>query len=249
MDPRPLEPPLRAVLFDLDDTLCDYAGARAERLRRAFSLAPNLAGDQHQFDLDRMIAESIEMHPHGADHFPELFTRHGCHDPACAARAADWYRSNRFHGLALFPEAVNALRAARQPAGGGATRRAIGVVTNGPAEVQQAKVALLGVRDFVDFVVISGEFGSAKPDPEIFREALRRAGVSPHEAVYVGDSPEFDMAGARRAGMRAIWVNPRGDLWNDSDPPPDRVIRSIAELPRLLDPSVGRAAEGGRRKE
>jgi FMN phosphatase YigB (HAD superfamily) len=237
MDLPPLEPPLEAVLFDLDDTLCDYAGARAARLRVAFSLGLNLSEDQDQNDLDRMIAESIKMHPHGADHFAELFRRHGCRDPECASRAAEWYRSNRFHGLALFPEAARALRAARRcGAGDSSTVRTTGIVTNGPADVQRAKVALLGVLDHVDFVVISGELGIAKPDPEIFREALRRAGVPADEAVYVGDSPEFDMAGARRAGIRAVWVNPRGERWNSADPPPHRVIRSIAELPRLLDP-------------
>jgi HAD superfamily hydrolase (TIGR01549 family) len=231
----PLDPLPRAVLFDLDDTLCDYAGARATRLRLAF--AHGLGSDAaHRVDLDRMVIESIDIHPHGADHFPDLFGRHGCRDPESAVRAAEWYRRNRFHSLALFPETERTLRVVRRQ-GEELPARAVGIVTNGPAEVQRAKATLLGVHDLVDFVIISGELGIAKPDPEIFREALRRAGVRADEAVYVGDSVEFDMAGARGAGIRSVWVNPRGERWESADPMPDRVIRSIGEFPRLLDPS------------
>src|SRR5215204_2089498 len=91
MTPRPLDPRPKAVLFDLDDTLCDYAAAREARLRRAFTLSadggipPRLAAD-----LDRMIAESIRMHPHGADHFEELFARFDFADARAARVAADW---------------------------------------------------------------------------------------------------------------------------------------------------------------
>ncbi len=100
MAPQPLDPRPKAVIFDLDDTLCDYAAARETRLRRAFTLS-QYGGTQSRdgVDLDRMIAESIRMHPHGADHFAELFVRFGIADARQARAAADWYRKNRFHGL------------------------------------------------------------------------------------------------------------------------------------------------------
>src|SRR5215218_8208123 len=101
---RPLDPRPKAVIFDLDDTLCDYAAAREARLRRAFTLSPCGMKSDEAIDLDRMIAESIQMHPHGADHFAELFARFGIADAGAASAAADWYRENRFHGLRLFPE-------------------------------------------------------------------------------------------------------------------------------------------------
>jgi putative hydrolase of the HAD superfamily len=236
--PRPLDPPPRALLFDLDDTLCDYAGARDERLRRAFSLGLGLPAsqDEDEVDLEQMIAHSIEMHPHGADHFAALFAHHGFREPGGAAKAAEWYRGNRFHGLALFPAAAAVLRAVRQQETTGAdSSRPVGIITNGPAEVQRAKVELLGVHDLVDFVIISGEFGIAKPDPAIFREALSRAGVRAEDAVFVGDSPEFDVAGAQGAGIPVVWVNPLGTRWEEARPPPDREIRSIAEFPALLE--------------
>jgi FMN phosphatase YigB (HAD superfamily) len=237
MAPQPLDPRPKAVIFDLDDTLCDYAAARETRLRQAFTLSQY--GGTHSrdgVDLDRMIAESIRMHPHGADHFAELFARFGIADARQATAAADWYRKNRFHGLRLFPDVEVVLSIVRDGVSTEDPRavRPIGIVTNGPTEVQRAKLELLEVNRLVDFVLVSEEFGVAKPDPEIFREALRLAGVKPEEAIFVGDSVEFDMAGARAAGIPTVWVNRDERPWTEPGPPPTRQIRSLAELPQLL---------------
>lgn len=237
MMPAPLDPTPKAVIFDLDDTLCDYASAREARLRRAFTLSPH-EGTQASdaIDLDNMIAESIQMHPHGADHFAELFARFGIVDAARASAAADWYRTNRFHGLRLFPgtEAVfSAVRNAVLDEGSRAPRP-IGIVTNGPTEVQRAKLQLLGIDRLVDFILVSEEFGIAKPEPEIFREALRLARVNSEEAVFVGDSAEFDIAGAQAAGIPTVWVNRHQRPWMGPGPAPTRQIRTLAELPQLL---------------
>ena len=237
MAPQPLDPRPKAVIFDLDDTLCDYAAARETRLRQAFTLS-QYGGTQSRdgVDLDRMIAESIRMHPHGADHFEELFARFGITDARQARAAADWYRKNRFHGLRLFPDVEAVFSMVRDGVSTEDPRavRPVGIVTNGPTEVQRAKLELLEVDRLVDFVLVSEEFGVAKPDPEIFREALRLAGVKPEEAIFVGDSVEFDMAGARAAGIPTVWVNRDERPWTEPGPPPTRQIRSLAELPQLL---------------
>lgn len=237
MTQRPLDPQPNAVLFDLDDTLCDYATARDARLRRAFTLRPD-GGQQARegIVLDEMIAESIRIHPHGAEHFVDLFARFGIEDPSEAHAAADWYRTNRFHELRLFPEVREVFREVRTALESRRLRavRPLGIVTNGPVEVQRAKLELLELVDLVDFAVVSEEFGVAKPDPTIFREALRLTGVSAANAVFVGDSAEFDMAGARAAGIASVWVN-RHDLpWTEPGLPPTRQIRSLGELPRLV---------------
>jgi HAD superfamily hydrolase (TIGR01509 family) len=236
MAPQPADLPLAAVLFDLDDTLCDYATARSNRLRIAFSLAIEQGKPANSIDLDRLIDESIAIHPHGVDHFGPLLERYGVANPEAARVAAEWYRSNRFHGLRLFPTAVDVVHEVRRSvtSAGKASARPIGVVTNGPAEVQRAKLDLLGVGEFVDFAVISGEFGVEKPDPAIFAEALRLAGVDPSAALFVGDSPEFDIAGARGAGMQSVWIDHRGLPYPPGVVEPTHHIGSLAELPELV---------------
>ena len=217
------------VLFDLDDTLCDYAGARAGRLRKAFRAALAHAPGGAGVDLDRVIAESLAIHPHGSDHFAALLARYGLSDPDVVQAARDWYHANRFLGLALFEDAAETLRAVRAAVPG----RRIGLITNGPAEVQRDKIDLLDLATHVDFAIISDEFGVAKPDPAIFQEGLRRGEATREETVFIGDSPEFDIAGARAAGIHAIWMNRGGLPWPGAPPSPDEV-RSLADVRAIL---------------
>ena len=83
-------------------------------------------------------------------------------------------------------------------------------------------------------MIISGEFGVAKPDPAIFREALRLGSASADQALHVGDSLEFDVAGASAAGIRSAWVNRRGAARREGDPLPDHEIRTASEALRLI---------------
>ena len=229
--------PPRLVLLDLDDTLGDYASARASRLRRAFQ--PHLAGvPAHDAEvmIEEMIIESIRISPHGAEHFPRLFSRFGIDDPVAAIAAAEWYRANRFYDLRLFGDAVTTLTALRsfQAPDGTCRMRRLGIITNGPADVQRDKVDLLGIRELVDFILISGEFGSEKPDARIFTEALRLGGATAAEAVFVGDAPQIDILGANNAGIRSIWVNRSGEQWSIEDHRPTREVPDLTSVIELV---------------
>jgi len=151
------------VLFDLDDTLCDYQRSRDLRLRRAFGEA-FARSHAPRPDFSTLIAESIAIHAHGTEHFSDLLLRHGVIDPDAREAARTWYLTNRFLGLRLFPDALPTLRTLRATPG----VAAIGLVTNGPAIIQREKIALLGLDPEVDFCIISGEVGFEKPDPRIF---------------------------------------------------------------------------------
>jgi putative hydrolase of the HAD superfamily len=233
-------PPL--VLFDLDDTLCDYDGARTGRLRRAYGDAFAAAGIG-DVNLDAVIAESLEIHPHGTHHFPDLLARHGMTDSELATRAQRWYLSNRFQGLALFSDAQAVLGEVRALPG----VRAIGLVTNGPADVQRDKIDLLNLWPEIDFAVISGELGVEKPDPAIFREALRQGKATAEEAIYIGDSPEYDMEGAWNAGIHRIWMNRAAIPWPRQTPAPEIEARTLTEIPAILgnlgEQTIRRAGE------
>jgi putative hydrolase of the HAD superfamily len=96
-----------------------------------------------------------------------------------------------------------------------------------------------GLADCFEFIIDSGIEGIEKPDPRIFEIACHRLGVTPDQVVYVGDTYEVDVLGARAAGIRAILV---------ADEPRDGVacIRSILDLPAALDlvPAAERADAG-----
>lgn len=109
----------------------------------------------------------------------------------------------------------------------------LGLITNGPSKRQRKKLALLGLLDVFDEILISGEYGADKPEPEIFREISRRMGIPVECLAYVGDSMETDIAGANRAGLYAIRVQTSPD-WGNSAATPDAYIQDIFELPALL---------------
>lgn len=234
---QPITPPPRLILFDFDDTLGDYSSARASRLRKAFS--PHLgevAGEEFEAVLARMITESIAESPHGSEHFPRLFREFGIESAGSAQAALTWYRTNRFFDLELFEDAVETLRALRsmQSEPGTSSPRGLGIVTNGPTKIQRDKLELMGIVGLVDFVLISEEFGVEKPDPSIFQEAMRIGGATAAETIVIGDAPEFDILGANNAGIRSIWVNRTGSAWSDPNHRPTCEVADLRSLVQLL---------------
>ena len=105
----------------------------------------------------------------------------------------------------------------------------LGLVTNGAPDVQREKIARTALAAHFDAIVISVEVGAGKPDPRIFHAALDALGVASTDAVMVGDSLERDVAGARRAGLRTIWID-RSGAAAAGPIAPDARIRSLSEL-------------------
>ncbi|NIW35262.1 MAG: HAD-IA family hydrolase [Gemmatimonadetes bacterium] len=102
----------------------------------------------------------------------------------------------------------------------------LGVISNADGRVARY-LANAGLADEFEIILDSGELGIEKPDPRIFQLALERLGVRSEEAVYVGDTWEVDVVGAREAGLRPIYLGaPRDGV---------RCIAGILELPAALD--------------
>jgi HAD superfamily hydrolase (TIGR01509 family) len=110
----------------------------------------------------------------------------------------------------------------------------LGLVTNGPSDLQRDKIDALGLRRYISAVVISGEHGVAKPDPAIFQVALDALAVDPADAWCVGDSLDTDITGALSAGMTALWLNRGG---------PSRLGFGVAAEQPLVDSTVVPHAE------
>lgn len=107
-------------------------------------------------------------------------------------------------------------------------RYKLGIITNGPSEGQRNKLRKSGADKYFaeSAVVISGECGMKKPDPEIFRYACGKLNVLTEESVYVGDLYQKDILGARRAGLETVWIcSGRGICGTDQ-----KIIHRISEL-------------------
>jgi HAD superfamily hydrolase (TIGR01549 family) len=83
----------------------------------------------------------------------------------------------------------------------------VGCISNSNGTVAEL-LADVGLAGSLDFIVDSGVVGVEKPDPEIFRIALRRGAVTAAEAMHVGDLYPVDVVGARRAGLEPVLLDP-----------------------------------------
>jgi putative hydrolase of the HAD superfamily len=96
-----------------------------------------------------------------------------------------------------------------------------------------------GLRDYFDVVVISAEEGIRKPDPQIFKGALHRLNVKPHNAIMVGDTLPADILGAKRSGLRSVWITKRADRPENkgalADIQPDYTIPDLTSLVDVVD--------------
>ncbi|OUR76016.1 hypothetical protein A9Q77_03850, partial [Marinomonas sp. 42_23_T18] len=80
-------------------------------------------------------------------------------------------------------------------------------VTNGRDFFQRNKIEALGLANYFDVIVTSGELGVKKPNPLIFNTALEQLGAQAKECIFIGDSLTADMLPAKQLGMKTVWVN------------------------------------------
>ena len=92
-------------------------------------------------------------------------------------------------------------------------------------------------REGLDFeVVVTSETARAyKPNPRIFRFALKAAGAPAVETVFIGDTPEIDVPGARAAGIETVWLDRARRGPRAGGVEPDATIHALSELPPLLE--------------
>lgn len=226
---------IQLITFDLDDTLWDVTPVMQDAeavLRNWLALhAPRLGAVpvEHLWKIRSALLEAEPLLKHRLSELRRRILFHALEDAGYPHDEAQVLAESGFqvfldarHQVELFSEVHPTLEIL-------ATRFQLGVITNGNADVRR-----LGLAEYFRFALCAEELGIGKPDPKPFLEALQRAGVAAAHAVHIGDHPSDDIAGAQQAGLRAIWFNPRGLSWSAANQP-DGQIRSLAELPALLD--------------
>jgi HAD superfamily hydrolase (TIGR01549 family) len=235
-----------AVLFDLDDTLFDHRACARDALAAVRACHACLRGmafseleRAHARFLEELHAEvmtgRVPLEHARHERFRRLFAAAGTTASEDLARgAAATYRQHYAEGRRAVSGAAALLRLVR-------ARARVGIVSNNLLDEQRDKLRVCGLTPYVDALVVSEEAGTPKPDPAIFALALERLGCEAPDAVMVGDSWGADIAGARAAGIRAIWFNPRREPVPNGEAgvpqvaalePPDAVIRMIFDAHR-----------------
>lgn len=96
----------------------------------------------------------------------------------------------------------------------------VGIITDSDNDYITAHLKALGIYNLFDSITTSEEAGYFKPHPRPFQLALKKAGVEPGEAIYVGDNPAKDCIGAKNVGMLSVLLDPEGkkrELWGNCD--------------------------------
>jgi len=225
---------IQLITFDLDDTLWDTAPVivSAEAVLRQWLTehAPSLGGMpvEHLWAIRERVLNNEPGLRHRISALRRRVLFHALEEAGYAHQRASELADEGFevflharHQLKIFPEVQPTLEIL-------ANHYALGVVTNGNADVRR-----LGLADYFKFALCAEDIGIAKPDARLFQEALLRGGATAQTTVHIGDHPGDDIAGAQQAGLRAIWFNPAGKAW-EADRLPDAEIRSLSELPKLL---------------
>ncbi|AUB58393.1 MULTISPECIES: TIGR02253 family HAD-type hydrolase [Methanobacterium] len=194
---------IKAVFFDIDDTLYDTSGF-AKLARKAALQAMIDAGlPLSQQEAYLLLREIIKEKGSNYDKHFNILTKRvmGDENPLLIAVGMITYHNVKFALLRLFPDTMSTLIYLKKK------DYQMGVISNGLTIKQWEKLIRLGLYHFFDEVVTSQEAGSEKPDSEIFQLALERMGCKAEESVMVGNKFSEDILGATEVGMSAILVN------------------------------------------
>jgi putative hydrolase of the HAD superfamily len=216
---------IRAVLFDLDDTLHDKSATLCRvgsRQHAEANLSALGIGLQHW--LDRYI-ELNNQRIEKSEVFSKLATIFRV-PPALEQKLLEDFDEN-LGALAVPFEGAHELLSWCKRSG-----MKVGIVTNGRDAFQRSKIAGMGLSNLSDVTLTSGGFGVKKPDPSIFLACLEKLGVQSTHAAFVGDDLHADIEPANSLGMLSIWktaeVSERATFCSNELPEIREYLRGVA---------------------
>jgi putative hydrolase of the HAD superfamily len=224
---------IRAITLDLDDTLWAVTPVIRNAEARLWDWLsehyPNIPATFSADDLLALRQAVIETHWEKSHDFRFLRKKVLAHvaieagyDDELVEPAFEVFDDAR-NDVELYPDVRHELEVLVE-------RYTIVAVTNGNASLDK-----IGIRHLFHGVITAVGAGSAKPARPIFDAAIRESGVAPDEILHVGDHPETDIDGARRAGLRTAWINRANEDWPESLDEPDAVVTTMTELRELLE--------------
>lgn len=247
---------VRRIFFDLDDTLCGYWSASKSGLRKAFEdhgpeghTAEEMV--EHWAAAFREFSPTVknatwyaiylkEGEPTRQEQMRLTLARVGVDDADRVKALSDAYASHRDAHLSLFEDARKVLETLY-------TRYPMGLITNGPADIQRQEIATLGIEPFFDRIYIEGEMGRGKPLPEVFSAITAEAELEPHQIAMVGNSYAHDIRPAIDAGWVGVWIRRPSDVppsakgktsapeeRPEDAPAPHSVVTSLTEVLALF---------------
>jgi putative hydrolase of the HAD superfamily len=221
---------LKAVIFDLDNTLTDFTRMK-ERAVEAAAEAMLDAG--LPLTRDEAVAGINDIYFEYGIEYQRVFDEYlktvlGYVDERILAAGIVGYRQGREGTLSLYPHVnLTLLDLAKRGL-------KLAVLSDAPAQQAWLRLAYLKLHNVFDVVVTHDDTGRLKPAPEPFDLVLGRLEVEPYEALMVGDWPERDIAGAKAMGITTVYAR-YGDLSGKGRGGADYVINDVREIVAIVD--------------
>jgi carbamoyl-phosphate synthase large subunit len=238
---------LRAVLFDLDNTLYP----EEQFVVGGFRAAAQFLAKHRHLETEALVARMLKiLSAHGRGKvFNILLEELGIDSVVGLPTLLQVYRSHQ-PVLSLFPEAAVTLRALKDRG------LRLGLVTDGMASVQRRKIAALGLESYMDVIVCTDELGPncGKPSTIPFEVAFTVLDVEPQAAAYVADDVSKDFAGPNRLGMKTVQIRSAKLLGVGEKPPPsdpeylpqitaESMAAALTQLEIVSRPAIGHSAD------
>ena len=220
---------LQAIVFDLDDTLVVKSRERQELFKEVAAVTGVSSLDENAYE-DAYY--EVDGHETRAPIFEVILDEDS---NAAPERIAAAYRDVVNDALESVDDINHLLEYLSEELG-----YRLGVLTDGPAAAQRSKLAHFSWSTHFEEIVVTSELGAHKPDSVTFETICKRLDVPPESAVYVGDKPETDIAGAAAVGMVPIQV--RYDGGPDTHPDAAGTVQRsvlVNELPAVLRDLTG----------
>ena len=216
---------IQGVFFDLDGTLYDRDAAIVKTAEHQFeAFQKNLKGVSREAFIAHLVALDRHGHPRIPQLYDVLAKKLGL-STAVGERLEEYFHLHYWEFCLVPEDTLHTLERLRDRG------KRLGIITNGPAVWQSRKIEAMKIGPLFDVIVISGNEGVEKPDARIFARAMERCGVSAEESMFVGDHPQADVEGAKKAGMFAVWK--RKEYWTVPDDVPG--IDRISEILHWID--------------
>jgi len=221
---------IKAAIFDLDDTLYlerDYAFSGFRAVAEALS---DLLGDP---DKNTKAMRALFDSPHRHRVFNRFLEQSGHEsDDKLVRMMIDTFR-NHTPTIQLLPDAGGAIARLTQ-------RYKLGLITDGPAVMQRAKINALGLTGRIDEIVVTDELGpgAGKPNPLAFEMIAGALNIHHSECVYVADNPAKDFVAPNALAWLTVQILRPLGVYKDVQPAgggePAQTIHLLDELDRLL---------------
>jgi putative hydrolase of the HAD superfamily len=206
---------IRAIGFDLDNTLFDHREASSRGLESLvrekgwkYQSNQEMRHEWHrleEFYFDQFVAGVLTLTEHRRARMRDLLISTDAHVEEDYLDAL-WneYLMHYSNSWVAFADAHTALSEFK------AAGYKLGVLTNGQQSQQEAKLKAMGIADLFDAVLAIGTLDAMKPDPRAFAHLCRILECEPGEVLFVGDDLDYDVRPAIASGLHGVWLNRNG---------------------------------------